>query len=72
MYRVGSIALLLVGTAAFGSPPDPCSLTSSVADAGVTIAIPDGRTSFQEGEIIPLALSFTSTAEKRYWADNRN
>lgn len=36
------------------------------------IAIPDGRTSFREGEIIPLVLSFTSTAAGRYWADNRN
>ena len=27
---------------------------------------------FREGEIIPLALSFTSTADKRYWASNRN
>ena len=72
MRQLAAIALLLVGRAAFGSPPDPCSLTSTVTDAKVTIAIPDGRTSFREGEIIPLALSFTSTADKRYWADNRN
>jgi hypothetical protein len=26
----------------------------------------------REGEIIPLALSFTSTTDKRYWADNRS
>jgi hypothetical protein len=72
MHRVAAIALLLVGTAAFGSPRDPCSLTSTATDAKVTIAIPNGRTSFREGEIIPLALSFTSTAGKRYWAENRN
>ena len=41
-------------------------------DAEVTVTIPDERTSFQEGEIIPLVLSFTSPADKRYWADNRN
>jgi hypothetical protein len=72
MCRVAAIAVLLAGTAAFGSPLDPCSLTSTVTDAKVTITIPDGRTSFREGEIIPLVLSFTSTADKRYWADNRN
>jgi hypothetical protein len=72
MLRAAAIALLLVGTAAFGSPPDPCSLTSTATDAKVTIAIPAGQTSFREGEIIPLTLSFTSTAHKRYWAENRN
>jgi len=72
MRQAAAIALLLVGRAAFGSPPDPCSLSSTVTDAKVTIAIPDGRITFREGEIIPLALSFTSTADNRYWADNRN
>lgn len=72
MLRLVAIALLFTGKAAFGFPPDPCALTSTVTDAKVTIAIPDGRSSFREGEIIPLALSFTSTAEKRYWAENRN
>ena len=72
MRRFAAIALLFVGKAAFGSPPDPCSLSSTATDATVTIAIPDGRTLFREGEVIPLVLSFTSTADKRYWADNRN
>ncbi|MDE3136617.1 MAG: hypothetical protein KGL59_08580 [Acidobacteriota bacterium] len=71
MLRAAAIALLLVGTSAFGSPPDPCSLTSTATDAKVTISIPAGQTSFREGEIIPLVLSFTSTADKRYWAENR-
>ena len=72
MRRVAAIALLFASTSAFGASPDPCSLSSTVTDVKVTIAIPDGRSSFREGEIIPLALSFTSTADKRYWADNRN
>src|SRR5258706_5742362 len=72
MRRVAAIAILLAGTAVLAAPPDPCSLASTVTDAKVTIAIPDGQTLFREGEIIPLALSFTSTADKRYWADNRN
>jgi hypothetical protein len=72
MRQLAAIALLLVGRAAFGSPTDPCSLTATAKDAQVTVAIPGGRSSFRESEIIPLSLSFTSTADKRYWADNRN
>lgn len=71
MRWVAAIALVLAGTA-HGSPPDPCSLTSAVTDAKLTVTIASGRTTFLQGEIIPLVLSFTSTAEKRYWADNRN
>jgi hypothetical protein len=72
MRRIAASLILFAGTAAFSLPPDPCSLTSTVTDAKVTVAILDGRTSFREGEIIPLVLSFTSTADKRYWASNRN
>ncbi len=72
MRWVTFLGVLLGGTAGFCSQPDPCSLTSNATDAQVTITIPEGRTSFREGEIIPLMLSFTSTAAKRYWAENRN
>lgn len=72
MRHAATLALLLVGRAAFASPPDPCSLSSSVDDASVTIAVSAGWSTFREGEIVPLVLSFTSTANKRYWADNRN
>jgi hypothetical protein len=65
MRWVTFIVVLLGGTTGFCSQPDPCSLTSSATDAQVTITIPEGRTSFREGEIIPLMLSFTSTAAKR-------
>jgi hypothetical protein len=60
MRQLAAITLLLAGRAAFGSPP------RTAKDVQVTITIPDGRTSFREGEIIPLALSFTSAADKRY------
>jgi len=73
MRRIAAaIVLLLTGKTAFGLPPDPCSLTSTVTDTKFSVLIPNGRTSFRKGEIIPLVLSFTSTAVKRYWADNRN
>src|ERR1700719_3151587 len=66
------ITVLLAGKAAFCSPPDACSLTSTVTDAKLTLSIPDARTSFREGEIIPLVLSFTSTVDKRYQAVDRH
>lgn len=70
---VAFIAVLLAGSAlATARPPDPCSLTSTVTDAKLTVSIPDGRTSFREGEIIPLVLSFTSTVDKRYRAVDRH
>jgi len=72
MRHLAALGLLLVGRAALASPPDPCSLNSTATDASVTIAIADGRSMFREGEIIHLVLSFTSTAEKRYWVENRN
>lgn len=72
--RLGvSIAVLLAsGSAAFGSPPASCSLGSTVADAKITISTAGSRTSFHDGEIIPLVLSFTSPALRRYWVDNRS
>jgi hypothetical protein len=66
------IAVLWAASAAFCAVPDPCSHTSTVTDAQVSLAIAGGRNTFREGEIIPLELSFTSTSAKRYWADNRN
>jgi len=66
-----TLVLFFACVSASASPTDPCSLNSTVTDAKVTIAIAGGKTSFREGEIIPLTLSFTSTAEKRYWVDDR-
>src|SRR5215472_1720365 len=73
MRLVAFITVLLMGCSlATARPPDQCSLASTVTDAKLTLSIPDGRTSFREGEIIPLVLSFTSTADKRYRAVVRN
>ena len=65
-------ALLLLPGLACAAPPDPCSAASSAPGVGFALALKDGRSVFQAGEIIPLTLSFTSAAPKRYWADVRN
>jgi hypothetical protein len=72
MRHLAALGLLLIGRAALASPPDQCSLNSTAADARVTIALADGRSTFREGEIIHVVLSFTSTAEKRYSVEDRN
>lgn len=64
--------LLVVAIPCVASTPDPCAAKSSAPDIKLTISIDDSRLSFQQGEIIPLHLSFTSTAKGRYWADVRN
>lgn len=64
--------MLLLATPCVASPIDLCAAVSSPPDVKLTLAISDGRSSFQQGEIIPLRLKFTSTAKSRYWADVRN
>ena len=72
MRRFGLMTVLLATKAAFCSPPDACSLTSTVTDAKLALSFADARTSYREGEIIPMVLSFTSTVDKRYRAADRN
>ncbi len=63
-----ALAALLLSTPTWAAEKDPCSLVSSAPDIQLTLALKDGRSVFQEGEIIPLVLSFTSTAKNRYSA----
>lgn len=73
MRPVAFLTVLFIGCSLTSArPPPPCSLRSTVTDAKLTLGTPDGRTSFREGEIIPLVLSFRSTADKRYLARDRN
>src|SRR5262249_40238852 len=64
MRRFGLMTVLLATKAAFCSPPDACSLTSRVTDAKLALSLVDARTSYREGEIIQLVLSFTSIVDK--------
>jgi hypothetical protein len=63
--------LVLLSRAVLADQSDECSLTSTVTDAKLTLSLADGRALLREGEIIPLVLSFTSTADKRYRAFDR-
>lgn len=64
--------LLLLALPCWAVQGDPCSAASSVSDVQFSLALKGDQAIFQEGEIIPLVLSFTSTAKNRYWADVRN
>jgi hypothetical protein len=41
MRRFALMTVLLATKAAFCSPPDTCSLTSTVTDAKLTLSVPD-------------------------------
>src|SRR5262249_4713508 len=64
--------LLMLVLPGWAAQADPCSAVSSVSDVHLSLALKNKRNVFQEGEIIPMVLSFTSIAENRYWADVRN
>ena len=64
--------LLLVATPCSAASVDLCAAASATSDVKLALAISDGRSSFQQGEIIPLSLKFTSTAKSLYWSDVRN
>jgi hypothetical protein len=64
--------LFLLAIPSFAAQPDLCAAPSSTADVKLSIALKDGQSVFQQGEIIPLNLVFTSTAKGRYWADVRS
>ena len=67
-----AFATLLLSQQGYAAQSDPCSAASSVSDVRFALALKDGGAVFHVGEIIPLVLSFTSTARGRYWADVRN
>jgi hypothetical protein len=66
-----AFAVLLLTNPGGAAQNDGCSAASSASDVLLALALKEGRTTFQEGEIIPLVLSFTSTTKNRYWADVR-
>jgi len=71
MRYLSAIALLFLAGTAAASPSDSCSSTETAPGAQVTLRIPTGQTSFREGEVIPLELSFTSSVNTRYWWEDK-
>jgi hypothetical protein len=67
-----ALAVLLLSKLGLAAASDPCKATSSTSDVRFELALKDGRATFQEGEIIPLALSFSSVVKDRYLAEHRN
>ena len=65
-----AIILLLVLPPWLTAQEDLCSRTASTADVQLVLTVSGGRTVFQQGEIIPLDLSFTASKEAAYWAQN--
>jgi len=72
MRLIAFVLLFVASPASTAAANDPCSAASSVSDVQFALSLKDHGAIFQAGEIVPLALSFTSTTKKRYWADDRN
>jgi hypothetical protein len=73
MSVIRAIALaLLLNTPCVAREAESCGSASSTTVVQLTITLKADRTVFEEGEIIPLSLSFTSTNEGRYLAENLN
>ncbi len=67
-----SLALPLSAQPAAAEKSDPCAAAVTAPGVHFELALRDHGATFQQGEIIPLALSFTSETKDRYWADVRN
>jgi hypothetical protein len=67
---LGLLLLALPGLAA--EKQDPCAAASSTSDVRFELALKDHGAIFQAGEIVPLALSFSSSIKGRYTAADRN
>jgi hypothetical protein len=65
--RLATFALLFLAGTLWAEEPDLCAATSTASDVQFVLGVKDGRASFQEGEVIPLALSFVSSTPNRYW-----
>jgi hypothetical protein len=72
MAFLALILLLFQVAATAAEKYDPCAETQAASDVRFTIALNSHGPVFQQGEIVPLELSFTSSTKKRYWASVRN
>ena len=55
------------------SEPDPCALSASQpGDISLQLSLQNGQNVFREGEIIALSAAYSSTSEKKYYANTRN
>ena len=72
MFRL--FCALFFATAALAqSQPNPCAANSSESpDVTLQVSIENGRTSFQQGEIIPLTLSYSSSVKGKYSGTGAN
>lgn len=63
---------LLLATPCVAAEVNPCAASSSTSEVQLVLALNADHAIFQEGEIIPLTLSFTSTAKDRYEVYNQS
>lgn len=67
-----ALALPLLAQTAAAEKSHPCAAVSSASGLRFDLALKGHGAVFEQGEIIPLVLAFTSETKDRYWADARN
>src|SRR5690348_16267879 len=74
MTYSGRIILVFLGLIACtrAAALNPCDAVSSTSDVQFKLELEDGRTVFQEGELVKLTLTLTSNSKQLYRADERN
>ncbi len=65
--KLAAFLFLFLARTILAEEPDLCAGTSTASDVHFVLSVKDSRAKFQEGEVIPLALSFVSSTRNRYW-----
>jgi len=58
--------LLALAPASHAAETDPCTATSTTSEVQFSLALPPTQSTFRQGELIPLTLTFSSTVKGRY------
>lgn len=71
MVRFGSAFILFLLLGKLGAQEVLCSKVIAPGDVRVALSVSGGRATFQQGEIIPIDLTFTASKEATYSAESR-
>ena len=69
-----AVVFLIHATVAFSQArPDPClQAANQPGDVAVQLSLKNGQSVFREGEIVALAVEYSSSASKKYYLNTRN
>jgi hypothetical protein len=65
-------SLLALAPACLAAETDPCATSSTTSEVQFTLALSPTQSTFRQGELIRLTLSFASTTKSRYSVDDKS